>query len=177
MSNSELDYLWVKRGKLIYKLELSTLYHLKRERFFDLLDKLFKAFSLIGGSAAIYKISDTEIVKFIAASITVTSSLSLVLSFSDRSRKHGDFAKSYRKINSIIQKTGERDFSEDDLNKWESETCEIESTEPLALSTLTVICQNEIAISRGEYESVVSIPCYKLPFSHILDMPQSYKKK
>lgn len=172
MEDFSSDYLWGKRDKLILKLELSALYHLKRERFFDVLDKIFKAISLIGGSAAIFKISEIETVKYIAASITITSSLSLVLSFSDRSKKHAEFAKNYRKLNSTVLRVGERDFNEDHIKKWEAEACDIESSEPLALSTLTVICQNELAISRGDIESVCDVPLYKIPFVHVFDMPQ-----
>lgn len=169
MENKDVDYLWEKRYKLIYKLELSALYHLKRERFFDILDKIFKAFSLIGGSAAIFKISEVETVKYIAALITITSSLSLVLSFSDRARKHGEYAKNYRKLHASILRVGDRDFSENNINDWEAETLEIESSEPLALVLLTVVCQNEIAISRGDWDSVCKVPFYKIPFIHIFD--------
>jgi hypothetical protein len=175
MENTDDDYLWEKRDKLIFKLELSALYHLKRERFFDILDKMFKAISLIGGSAAIFKISEIETVKYIAASITITSSLSLVLSFSDRSKKHAEFAKNYRKLNSTVLRVGERDFDENHIKEWEADACDIESSEPLALSTLTVICQNELAISRGDTKSVCKVPWYKIPFIHIFDMPQNYR--
>ncbi|WP_283444203.1 hypothetical protein [Noviherbaspirillum suwonense] len=168
----EKVYLWNKRHEVIYKAELSALYHLKRERFFDLLDKFSKAVSLIGGSAAIWKISEPETVTRIAALITVSSSLSLVLSFSDRSRRHAEFARNYRKLTAEIYRKGERSFQEDDINQWMAQACEIECSEPLPLSALVIICQNELAIANNEKEKIHPLPFWARWLAHFFDMPQ-----
>jgi hypothetical protein len=56
--DAELDHAWTKRHDALYKAELSALYHQKRERFFELLDKLGKAAAVFGGSAALWKLGD-----------------------------------------------------------------------------------------------------------------------
>ena len=171
---AERIFLWAERHNVLTKLEFSALYHLKRERFFELFDKISKAISVIGGSAALWKSTQQQgdIIQIIAVTITVTSALSLVLSFSDRARRHAEFARSYRKLLAEIHKKGKRGFTEYDVNQWMAQACEIEAGEPLALSTLVVICQNEITISNGQAIAVF-IPWWKRWLAHFIDMPQN----
>ncbi len=176
LDTEERKFLWDERHQVLLKLEVSALYHLKRERFFELFDKIFKAISVIGGSAALWKSTQgqgqVDIMQYIAIVITVCSSLSLVFSFSDRARRHAEFARSYRKLLSEIHKRGKRGFKEEDTNLWMAQACEIEAGEPLALSTLVVICQNEISIASGHQPSVF-VPWWQRKIAHFFDMPQT----
>lgn len=176
-NDAEREYLWKERSSVLLKIELSALYHLKRERFFELLDKISKAISVIGGSAALWKSTQNHgnFLEIVASIITVTSALSLVLSFSDRSRRHSEFARNYRKILIDVHKKGSRGFNEEDLNQWMAQICEIEMGEPLALSTLVIICQNELAVARDAEEVIVPIPFWKRMFAHFFDMPMQKK--
>jgi len=140
---------WEMRCNAIYKAELSALYHQKRERFFELMDKLTKAVALFGGSAALWKIADPGIVSILAVAITASSALSLVFSFSDRSKRHSELAMNYRTVIAEIEAKGRHNFTAEDADAWSAKLCTLDAKEPPALSALIVLCQNELAIAKG----------------------------
>ena len=162
------DYLWNKRHSILYRIELSILYHQKRERFFDVWEKSAKAVAIIGGSAALANLAGSVGIKAIAALITVTSTIALVFGLSDRSKRHAELARNFRQLEAEIIQCGEREFSESDINTWESKERELETAEPPALSDLVKLCQNEIAIASGHTEMVVPIPMGRRLLAHFI---------
>lgn len=173
IEDAVLDHAWKKRHEAIYKAELSALYHQKRERFFDLSDKLTKAASLFGGSATLWKVGNQEVVSAFAAFITATSALSLVFSFSERSKRHAELARNFRDIISEIASKGDLSFNESDTSVWMGKLCALEAKEPPTLSALTVMCQNELAIARNETSHVHPQSMWKRWMAHFFDMPQT----
>lgn len=172
-TEAELDHAFEKRCNALYKAELSALYHQKRERFFELADKLGKASSLFGGSAALWKIGDENLVKNLAAFITASSALSLVFSFSERSKRHAELAQGFRAIISEILAKSEFEITPIDAGSWMSKVCTLEAKEPPSLSALTVMCQNELAISKGADNKIRPQNFCTRIFSHFFDMPLS----
>lgn len=170
-TENELDHAWNKRESALYRAELSALYHQKRERFFELLDKLGKAIAIFGGSAALWKIGDPDLVAQIAALITMSSALSLVFSFSDRSKRHAELARSFREVAGDILGTSDFSIRDAKASEWMGKVCSLEAKEPPALSALVVMCQNELAVAR-------SAPTYPQPFwvrclAHFVDLPRT----
>ncbi|MRX08858.1 hypothetical protein GJ697_13530 [Pseudoduganella sp. FT25W] len=172
-SETELDHAFNKRCDALYKAELSALYHQKRERFFELADKLGKAASLIGGSAALWKLSNGDVVAVMAACVTVSSALSLVFSFSERSKRHAELAQGFRLIISEVLAKSEFDVTPVDAGSWMSRVCALEAKEPPSLSALTVMCQNELAIARGADNKVRPQDIKTRMLAHFFDMPLS----
>jgi hypothetical protein len=163
--------LWKRRHEVIYRVELSTLYHQKRERFFELLDKNTKGVAVIGGSAALARLGGDEALVWIAALVTVSSTLSLVWGFADRARRHSDFANRFCMLASSILAKGHQDLTEELVCEWEGRARELEASEPAALSVLVRICQAELNASRGvKYELP---PWYQRIFAHVLDLPKA----
>lgn len=166
---SDNKYLWDKRHAVLYRMELSTLYHQKRERFFSVCDKLGNAAGVIGGSTALASLSNPELLAWIALAITIVSSIALVLGFSDRARRHADLAKDFRQLEAAIIGRGERDFTEQDVSSWDASTRMLESTEPPALGALVVLCQNELARAQGHIGYVVKMNFMQRMFAHFVD--------
>ena len=167
-------YLWDRRHRLLYEIELSTLYHRKRERWFDAWDRLGKAIALIASSAAFAKIvgdavGDSWIARSVAGLVAVTSALSLVFAFSEKARRHGEFAKSFCEIGAELAKKGERDFDEEDLSQCDSKIRLLEAQEPASLGALVRLCQNELAIAQGQPQSVTKISVLQRLFAHVWD--------
>lgn len=173
MTDTDFTYCWNKRHDVLFRVELSALYHQKRERFFEACDKLAKAVAVIGGSAALAKIGGPDALIWVAAAITVTSTLSLVFGLSDRARRHGDLARNFRQLEAEIVARGERDFTESDLATWASRERLLETTEPPALGNLVRICQNELAIAQGQGECVRSVGFFRHLFAHLVDFPMA----
>ncbi len=166
---TELDYLWEKRHAVLYRTELSTLYHQKRERFFQVCDKLGSAAGVIGGSAALASLSNPALLAWIALVITVVSAAALVIGFSDRARRHADLAKDFRQLEAAIVGRGERDFTEQDVSAWDASARMLESTEPPALGALVVLCQNELARAQGHDGHVVHLSFMQRTLAHLFD--------
>ena len=118
MTSTNPEYLWEKRNRTVYKAELSALYHQKRERFFELCDKLGKAISIIGGSAAVWNVTNKDFIPWIAIAITVSSTMSLVFGFSERARRHADLSRRYKTIITAIVAIGELNFNLVQINEW-----------------------------------------------------------
>ncbi|MEH6434330.1 hypothetical protein [Massilia sp. DD77] len=169
-TDQELDHAWNKRESALYRAELSALYHQKRERFFELLDKLGKAIAVFGGSAALWKIGNPDLVAQIAAFITASSALSLVFSFSERSKRHAELARSFREIAGDIVGTSDFEIRDSKASEWMGKVCALEAKEPPALSALVVMCQNELAVARHAqvYPQSLFVRC----MAHFFDMPR-----
>lgn len=171
MTSEEYEYLWNKRHSVIARAEISSLYHQKRERFFELCDKLGKAVSVIGGSAAVWKIKNNALVEYLAILITVTSTMSLVFGFSEKSKRHAELSRKYKAVIADIAGIGERNFTEDNINSWEEKIRVIEVEEPPALSALVRLCQNELAHAANDKKAIIKLSFYERLFAHFLDMP------
>ena len=167
---------WAKRCDAKYRAELSALYHQKRERFFELADKLSKAASLFGGSAALWKVGAQDgsgAIAIFAVIVTFASALSLVFGFSDRARKHAELARGFREIISEIIAKGDHDFEMKNADGWMGQVYSLEAKEPPTLSALTVMCQNELAIAMGCPGHVCQQKTLTRWMAHFFDMPQT----
>lgn len=165
-------YLWKKRHDALFQAEVSALYHQKRERFFELLDKFSKAATLVGGSAALWRIADRDVVEKLAVVITGASALSLVFSFSDRSKRHAELAAGFRLIAADIVGKGESNFLESDINEWKEKIYKLCAKEPPALAALVLLCQNELALAAEQPGRVHRLPFWVRWLAHFLDMPR-----
>lgn len=174
-SDDELDHAWAKRDTAIMSAELSALYHQKRERFFELNDKLTKAASLFLGSAALLKLSDPRWIAWIAIFITFASSLSLVLSFSERSKRHAELARGYREIIAEIVSAGDFEISDLRASAWMGKIRFLDAKEPPALSALVIMCQNEIAVAHNS--KIYKQRFLARLFVHFFDMPNSVREE
>lgn len=161
------DQDWNRRYEALYKCQLSALYHRKRERFFEASDKATKAIAVIGGSAAWAKLWDVE---WIAAMIAVTSTLALVLGLSERARRHAQLAARFVTLQAEIESAGVMDETKAD--GFMARAVSLEAEEPAELSALTRLCQNEIAMARGEAQSVLPLTWRERWFAHWFDMPK-----
>lgn len=165
MTISDSD--WDRRHRAIYHCKLGFIYHRRRERFFDLCDKLTKTFTVLLGASllAAFVKEYTPIVGIIVSSAGL---LALVYGYTDRKQKHKELADSYALLRSKIESAGNR-FEEKTIDEWNCELQLLNSKEPPTLGTLVVLCQNEIAISEGKRESVVSVSRYKQLFANWRD--------
>ncbi|OJB44739.1 hypothetical protein [Burkholderia ubonensis] len=171
------DDQWARRHAILYNAEMSALYHQKRERFFELWDKLTKAAALLGGSAALYKISDPHVVGIVAVVITAASALSLVFSFSERARRHSELSKEFKSLVADMLKVGPFDFNDANLNSWDEARYRLESKEPPALSLLVQLCQNEIAVAQNQPNKVVPVGFVKRIVANFVDLPSPIAHK
>src|SRR5687768_4173344 len=100
-------YLWDRRYHVLYKVALSTLYHRKRERFYDTLDRATMVLAVFGGSVAFAEIAG-EWMRWIGAAVAVASAFALIFAFAERARVHARFAEQFGEIGAHLASKGER---------------------------------------------------------------------
>jgi hypothetical protein len=167
--NAVDDGAWV----LLWRVRLSNLYHLKRERFLDGADRAGKAISALGGAAAFTQIRSTpDAGLWITAFITVTATLALVYNPSSKARKHSDLARDFKRLEAEIVDCG-ANLSCDSIAKFEAKFLQIEASEPAALSALTTHCHNELCIAYNKPENVTPLPWHQHLLKNWFDFDQS----
>lgn len=169
MSEENDRHQWDRRCDLLARIELSTLYHRKRELFLSRWDRVIKGIAVLGGSAAVARIGGDDWLPWIGAAIAVTSTAGLVGGLADRARKHSELAASFKLLESEIAGKGEHGFSEEDVDGWTARLHSIETDEPPALSALVRICQNQQAWARGAHTHVYKITWYERCLAQYVD--------
>ena len=162
--------------KLQFNLGRSIRYHSRRRKFFDFWDKFTTCCSLVFSSTATYGVLSTngKITLISGAIVTIFSSLSLVIGFSNKARDHFDFVKQY----SLLERMSIKEvLSEKLLKQITDEKLSIESTEPVVLRVLNEMCWNEEAKAQGiKPEKWRKIKWYQRLFSSFFDIvPESIK--
>lgn len=177
MSDAQADHSWALRHDTLYRCQLSTRYHRRRERFFDWMDRATSAVALIGGSAAFAAAAETNVVKLAAVAVTGTAAISLVFGFADKARRHAALAESYKRIEAEILRAGDYDYTERQINAWRARIAETEAGEPPVLRPLVVLCQNDIAAAANQHEKVTALAWYKRLFAQMVDFDVDDKSK
>lgn len=162
---------WKERFDIIYKCQVSCLYHRKRERFFSLLDKISNALALIAGASAMSEILPSTSLKAMAGAVVAIVTLpGIVFSWADKSRMHALLAAKFVSLEADVEGAGVLDAEQ--LSKLRESALRLEMEEPPQLSALTRLCQNEIAYATGNSKSMSSITFWERKLAHFLDMPK-----
>lgn len=169
MATAEVPAEWARRHEAVYACKLGGLYHRKRERFFDLLDKSTKAITVVLGGSLVTPYA-REHAPIVGAAVSAIGLLDLVYGYTDRKQRHKELADSFAHLLASIEAAGET-FAVADTYRWLADVHELDAKEPPALGTLVVLCQNEIAIAEGKPESVVPVSKYKQFFANWRDFP------
>jgi hypothetical protein len=168
MSDAEHAYQWKRRDSILYRAELSTLYHRKRGRFLALLDKWGKLFTLLFGSAAFVQLLTVDKHPLLALPFAILAFANLIFDFAECARKHGELACDFKMLEATIEASGERDFTEDSLNAWSARIREIESGGWPTYTLLLRMCQNEIARAKGKSADITHIPWWRSKLANFI---------
>lgn len=162
---------WDTRAHTLFRCRLSRIYHQKRERFYDICDNATKAVALICGAASIAKIAQPGQLVWIGAVITVTSTLSLVVGYSRKSRSHADLAKAFIDLECKIEAKGVFDMEQ--ACAFKAEAIRLEMSEPRTLGALVRICHNEILVAEGKERDVRPVSVWQRVWAHFYDFDMS----
>ena len=168
-NQSTSDPCWTDRQNLIYDIRLSALYHQKRARFFDLVDKVCSSVAIFGGASAFAAVAKPEIVQWLGATIALTSTANLVADVPGKSRRHSELVAAFRALEAEIERKGPLEFQRADLNEWAAKRAALEASEPAALTVLVAICQNELARALDQKNKIVPLPWFKKCLAQWLD--------
>jgi hypothetical protein len=142
---------------LLWSIRLSALYHLKRERFLDGVDKAAKFVSALGGAAAFSQIKDNANLGMVFVGfITVISCLSLVYGPASKARKHAELARDFRRLEADVMTPGAA-ITREQINKFTGQRLSLEASEPASLGALVTQCHNELCGSSGQKDQITPL--------------------
>ncbi|HXU92864.1 MAG TPA: hypothetical protein VFP33_04345 [Gallionella sp.] len=163
---------WQRRFDILYKCQLSSLYHRKRERFYSLLDKVANALALIAGTSAMSELLPSASAKAMAGAVVAAVTLpGIVFTWADKARMHALLASKFVTLESEVIGAGVLDAAQ--LDKFSECALKLEVEEPPQLSALTRLCQNEIAYAMGETSSMRQLSFKERVLAHFIDMPKA----
>ena len=151
------------------RLRFSVRYHQRRARFFDGCDLWGKAASVLFGTAAIGALLHQEegLLQWAAGLVTFAGTMSLVFSFSQKTRLHLDLARKYLELEAKFIRSDLVDASF--LRDIDADIRIIEGQEPPPLGALVVLCQNEIARQDGNESHIVDVPTHQRLLANFID--------
>ncbi len=165
---------------LLFGVRRSVKYHSKRRQFFDRMDKTVKILSTVSGmgafSAAMSNVIGNYWVMIFAASIAIMLTADLVISASEKARRHSDLMRRFVNLEQNMIKNSEVICSQKNI-EFQSERLDIEAEEPTKYDVLDIICHNEIAKAMGRDDSIYKIGFFQRLFRNLIDISPHYIKK
>lgn len=161
-TREDADYLhrWRRRCEAIHRVQLSTLYHHKRERFFDSLDRIATATTLVtatAAAAAILKASSTsgggQIELFFSFLAALAATLQVAFTPGAKAAMHGRLAGEMRRLWARFEQAGE-EWTHQQCDTFTAAILELEAGESAQLGALVTQCENEIALATGRFKDI-----------------------
>jgi hypothetical protein len=156
---------------------LSALYHQKRERFLDGVDRFAQCVGVLGGAAAFSQIVGNVRFGWIPAGIVaLVSSIALCYGPGGKARKHSELAREFKRLHAKIMLAGDLSAGEE-LNKFNADVLLLEAEEPGSLRCLVRQCENELSEAFGHHEDVRSLSWWDRLWMNIVDLDPSRNGK
>lgn len=139
---------------LYWRVMLSALYHQKRERFLDGVDRASQAVGVLGGAAAFSQIIGNVAYGWIPAGVVaIVSAIALCYGPGAKARRHSELARDFKRLHAKIMLAGDP-LSPEAINQFNSKILLLEAEEPAALRALVRQCENELSEAFGKDEDV-----------------------
>lgn len=156
-SDEEYRHCWNRRSATVHRAQLSVLYHHKRERFFDSIDRFITAITLVTASAAcaaIYAGTEKGTLELVLALIAAVSScLQVAYTPGAKAAVHRQLAADMKRLVARCEEAGQQ-WTDAQCNKFTAELLTLEAGEAAPLGALVVHCANQIALAEGRFEDM-----------------------
>lgn len=158
------DAIWGQRCAVLERAWVQVRYHRRRQRFFDLVDKITKAVtvalgaSLFGGQLAKHF---PDAAPWLAAAITLTGLLALIFGYGDRKQLHKELGEQAAKLAADIEAVPAYRLTYDITAGWAADFARFAARCPPALKTLTLMCEREQATAGGHPHHVTPQPWWR----------------
>lgn len=155
VSEERAAWLWKEQDALIYRVRISAAYNGRRERFFNVWERLLQAFTAITATAAFTDLAGKDgngvvgIASWFAFAAAVASIVPLVLNLAGNAQRHGQLKSAFKSLLASMYST-RTELTEGEIAAFKAKVTEIEAGEPAAMPAVVIACQNEIAASEGK---------------------------
>jgi hypothetical protein len=143
-----------QRNKLLFAVEKSVRYHVRRRQFFDRLEFWNRFLLVISGGATVTLNFNPESNHHVwtivcGGFVAVFAAFDLIVGFSKAAREHNDLAKEFISLQGEIILAG-NEISEIQVRELIGKRLKIEEKEPPKKRVLDVLCHNEIVKATGK---------------------------
>lgn len=144
---------WVQRHDVLHRACVTLRYHRKRQRFFDLADKLTKAATVLLG-ASLLGTQLTKALPLVASAISGLGLLALVFGYGDRKQAHKELAEAAAQLLAKVEAVPLAQMEDAAVREWAADLMRLNMKEPPALKTLVQICEWEQSCAAGHADHV-----------------------
>ena len=148
MTDEKSDHLWARRCSLLFMAWVQLRYQRRRQRFFDLADKLTKAVTLLLG-ASLFGHHIQPFAPWIGTAISAIGLLALVFTYGDRKQVHKELGEKAAALIKAIERLPAGRIDDAAVAEWSGEFAELVGKSPPPLKTLTILCEHEQASADG----------------------------
>ena len=152
--------MWAQRHNTLFQAWVQVRYHRRRQRFFDLLDKVTKSVTVVLGASLMGQYFK-DLLPWVATGITCMGLLALVFGYGDRKQMHKEMAEQAAKLVADIETVTVAQLSFERTAGWAAEYARLVAKAPPPLKSLSLICEREQATFEGNPEHVAKVPLYK----------------
>lgn len=142
------DHIWAVRCDVRHKMWVQFRYQRRRQRFWDLADKLTKSATILLG-ALLFGDWLRQRLPLAASAISGLSVLALIFGYTDRKQLHKELAEQAANLIASIEEVPANLLTSEMTSKWTADFTRYCMKVPPALKTLTVICEHEQATADG----------------------------
>lgn len=155
--------------ELMEYARISTLYHRRRQAFFEGWEAATKAASIIVGSSAVVSAMQTmpELTAALASIVAIVNALALVVGTSRKATLHNSLARRWLELEGkLIASKGDPEL----VSSAEATIPQIEQDEPPSLGGLVRVCTREVLRSMGHTGTALpTIPLHQRLLAHYVD--------
>ncbi|MBS3912747.1 MAG: hypothetical protein KGZ70_13150 [Hydrogenophaga sp.] len=148
--DERLGKMWSARCATLHRAWVQVRYHRRRQRFFDLLDKLTKSATVVLGASLMGQ-HLYSLLPWLATSITALGLLALVFGYGDRKQTHKELAEQAAGIVADIVAVPVADLDFKKTAHWDSAYARLVAKAPPPLKTLMLICEKEQSNADGHH--------------------------
>jgi hypothetical protein len=153
------DDTWAQRCGVLHKAWVQLRYHRKRQRYWDIVDKLTKSATVVLGGSLLGKWMQDRL-PLAAGAISALGLLALVFGYTDRKQIHKEISAQGAALIASIESVPAGELTPSKVAMWNAEYARLCANAPPALKSLTLMCEREQATADGHPEHVPQLPFY-----------------
>lgn len=148
LEESRAEAVWNQRCAVLRNAWVQVRYHRRRQRFFDLVDKLTKSFTVLLGASLLGQELKT-LLPYVASAISALGLLALVFGYGDRKQAHKELAEQAANLVASIEAVPAGQLNAAGTALWGAEYARLCAKTPPPLKTLMLICEREQSTADG----------------------------
>lgn len=159
-NEARADEAWAQRCGVLNKTWVQMRYHRRRQRFFDLADKLTKSATVLLGASLLGQFLK-DWLPLVASTISALGLLALVFGYGDRKQLHKELAEQAAGLICTIEEVPARKITFCQTAIWSANYIRLCAKAPPPLKTLSILCEYEQANADGNPNHVILPPWYR----------------